>query len=153
MAGHIPMHQHPHNHRSTPLILVLVIVLLTLAGLGYAGIHAVDRLIESRRVTALMGPKPVLAPLPVLEIPLGGPRSINVQVSLVLAPKVKPDAVLRYQDRIADRLFESVGGAGAERLTAPGSAQLLKDAIKDAVRREAGSGLIRDVYIERMVVQ
>lgn len=152
MATHTPMHHHngPHHPHLLPIILI---VLLTLGALASAGRFAVDRVFENRRVTALMGPKPHLAPLPAMEIPLGGPRSIDLRVSLVLTPKTRPDAVLRYQDRIADRLFESVGGAGAERLTAPGSAQLLKDAIKDAVRREAGSGLIRDVYIERMVVQ
>ncbi len=142
--------QEPHTRR---LVATVLLVLLTLTGLAYAGTFAFSHVFESRRVAAQMGPKARLAPLPALDIALGGARAIDMQVSLVLAPKVKADAVLRYQDRIADRLFESVGRVEPERLTAPGSAQLLKDAVKDAVRREAGAGLIRDVYIERMVVR
>jgi flagellar basal body-associated protein FliL len=142
-----------HGPHTPHLVATVLIVLLTLAGLAYAGSFAFNHVFESRRVAAQMGPKARLAPLPAMDIALGGARAIDVQVSLVLASKVKVDAVLRYQDRIADRLFESVGRVEAERLTAPGSAQLLKDAVKDAVRREAGAGLIRDVYIERMVVR
>ncbi len=142
--------QEPHTRH---LVATLLLILLTLVGLACAGAFAFSHVFENHRVVAQMGPKARLAPLPALDIALGGARVIDVQVSLVLAPKVKADAVLRYQDRIADRLFESVGRVEPERLTAPGSAQLLKDAVKDAVRREAGAGLIRDVYIERMVVR
>ncbi|MFD1623951.1 flagellar basal body-associated FliL family protein [Azospirillum griseum] len=142
--------QEPHTRR---LVLTLLVVLLTLLGLAYGGSIAITKILEQQRVTAVMGPKARLAPLPAMDIALGGARAIDVQVSLVLAPKVKADAVLRYQDRIADRLFERIGAMEPERLTAPGSGQRLKDAVKEAVQREAGAGLIRDVYIERMVVR
>lgn len=142
--------QEPHTRR---LVLTLLVVLLTLLGLAYGGSIAITKILEPQRVTAVMGPKARLAPLPAMDIALGGARAIDVQVSLVLAPKVKADAVLRYQDRIADRLFERIGAMEPERLTAPGSGQRLKDAVKEAVQREAGAGLIRDVYIERMVVR
>lgn len=138
---------HSHAARN------VVIVLLALIALAAAGTVAVDRILESRRVGAVMGPKPRLAPLPAMEFALGGARSVEVEVSLVLAPKVKPERVLAYKERIADRLFETVGNAGARRLTAGGSAEFLKQQIRDAVRVEAGSDLIRDVYIQRMVVK
>ena len=100
-----------------------------------------------------MGPKPHLAQLPAIEVPLGGSRAVEMQVSLVLAPKVKAERVLRYQDRIADRLFQTVSQVDSEILTGPGSATFLKARIRDAVNREAGTGLVRDIYIERMVVK
>ena len=160
MATHAPLN-HPPPRSPAPrrevhtshLVHVILLVLLTLGALAYAGSLAVDRVVESRRVAAMMGPKARLAPLPTLDITLGGARKLDMQVSVVLAPKVKASAVLRYQDRIADRLFETVGAAEPERLTAPGSAQYLKNAVRDAVNREAGRGLITDVYIERMVVR
>lgn len=137
----------------TRLLIVVLVALATLAGLAYGGGIAVDRILEQRRIEARMGPKPRLAQLPAIEVPLGGLRAVEMQVSLVLAPKVEADRVLRYQDRIADRLFQTVSQAGTETLTGTGSADFLKARIKDAVNREAGTGLIRDIYIERMVVK
>ncbi|PWC34247.1 flagellar basal body-associated FliL family protein [Azospirillum sp. TSO35-2] len=144
---------HPEPAHPTRLLVIVLIALLTLAGLAYGGGIAVDRILEQRRVVALMGPKARLATLPELEVPLGGARAVEMRVSLVLAPKVEADRILRYQDRIADRLFQTVSEAGTERLTGTGSAAFLKQTVRDAVRREAGDGLIRDIYIERMVVK
>ncbi len=148
-------HNAPHSEPAHPTrtLIVVLIALLTLAGLAYGGGIAVDRIVEQRRIEARMGPKPNLAQLPAIEVPLGGLRAVEMQVSLVLAPKVEAERVLRYQDRIADRLFQTVSQAGAEALTGTGSAAFLKQSIRDAVNREAGTGLIRDVYIERMVVK
>ncbi len=148
-------HNAPHSEPAHPTrtLIVVLIALLTLAGLAYGGGIAVDRIVEQRRIEARMGPKPSLAQLPAIEVPLGGLRAVEMQVSLVLAPKVEAERVLRYQDRIADRLFQTVSQAGAETLTGTGSAAFLKQSIRDAVNREAGTGLIRDVYIERMVVK
>lgn len=143
----------PEPAHPTRLLIVVITALLTLAGLAYGGGIAVDRILEQRRIEARMGPKPHLAHLPAMEVPLGGPRAVEMQVSLVLAPKVEAERVLRYQDRIADRLFQTVSQGGSETLTGPGSAAFLKARIRDAVNREAGTGLIRDVYIERMVVK
>ncbi|WP_434623039.1 flagellar basal body-associated FliL family protein [Azospirillum sp. B2RO_4] len=144
---------HPEAAHPTRLLIVVLISLLTLAGLAYGGGIAVDRILEQRRIEARMGPKPRLAQLPAMEVPLGASRAVEMQVSLVLAPKIEPDRVLRYQDRIADRLFQTVGQTDSEILTGPGSAAFLKGRIRDAVNREAGTGLIRDIYIERMVVK
>ncbi len=148
-------HNAPHSEPAHPTrtLIVVLIALLTLAGLAYGGGIAVDRIVEQRRIEARMGPKPSLAQLPAIEVPLGGLRAVEMQVSLVLAPKVEAERVLRYQDRIADRLFQTVSQAGAETLTGTGSAAFLKQSIRDAVNREAGTGLIRDIYIERMVVK
>ncbi|CAO3447738.1 flagellar basal body-associated FliL family protein [Azospirillum largimobile] len=149
-----PQHA-PHSEPAHPTrtLIVVLIALMTLAGLAYGGGIAVDRIVEQRRIEARMGPKPNLAQLPAMEVPLGGLRAVEMQVSLVLAPKVQADRVLRYQDRIADRLFQTVSQAGAETLTGTGSADFLKQSIRDAVNREAGTGLISDIYIERMVVK
>lgn len=149
----LPHASPPESTHPTRTLIVVLIALLTLAGLAYGGGIAVDRIVEQRRIEARMGPKPSLAQLPAIEVPLGGLRAVEMQVSLVLAPKVEADRVLRYQDRIADRLFQTVGQAGAESLTGTGSAAFLKQSIRDAVNREAGTGLIRDIYIERMVVK
>lgn len=149
-AGHSA---DPETAHPTRLLIVVLISLLTLAGLAYGGGIAVDRILEQRRIEARMGPKPRLAQLPAMEVPLGASRAVEMQVSLVLAPKIKPDRVLRYQDRIADRLFQTVSQTDSETLTGPGSAAFLKARIRDAVNREAGTGLIRDIYIERMVVK
>lgn len=143
----------PEAAHPTRLLIVVLISLLTLAGLAYGGGIAVDRILEQRRIEARMGPKPRLARLPAMEVPLGASRAVEMQVSLVLAPKVTADRVLRYQDRIADRLFQTVSQSDSEILTGPGSAAFLKTRIRDAVNREAGTGLIRDIYIERMVVK
>ncbi|MBY6260494.1 flagellar basal body-associated FliL family protein [Azospirillum sp. 412522] len=143
----------PEPAHPTRLLIVVLTALLTLAGLAYGGLAAVDRMLDERQVEARMGPKPRLARLPALEVPLAGSRAVEMQVSLVLAPTVEADRVLRYQDRIADRLFQTVGQTDAETLTGAGSADFLKARIKDAVKREAGGGLIRDIYIERMVVK
>lgn len=149
-----PQHAPPSEPaHPTRLLIVVLIALLTLAGLAYGGGIAVDRILEQRRIEARMGPKPDLARLPAIEVPLGGLRAVEMQVSLVLAPKVKADRILRYQDRIADRLFQTVSQAGTETLTGTGSADFLKARVRDAVNREAGTGLIRDIYIERMVVK
>ncbi|MBK1836463.1 flagellar basal body-associated FliL family protein [Azospirillum sp. YIM B02556] len=146
--GPAPEPAHP-----TRLLIIVLAALFTLAGLAYGGVAAVDRMLDQRRIEARMGPKPNLARLPALELPLAGSRAVEMQVSLVLAPTVEADRVLRYQDRIADRLFQTVSRADGETLTGPGSADFLKARIKDAVNREAGTGLIRDIYIERMVVK
>nr|WP_295834897.1 flagellar basal body-associated FliL family protein [uncultured Azospirillum sp.] len=143
----------PETAHPTRLLIIVLISLLTLAGLAYGGGIAVDRILEQRRIEARMGPKPHLAQLPAIEVPLGGSRAVEMQVSLVLAPKVKAERVLRYQDRIADRLFQTVSQVDSEILTGPGSATFLKARIRDAVNREAGTGLVRDIYIERMVVK
>ena len=147
--------QAPHSEAAHPTrtLIVVLIALLTLAGLAYGGGVAVDRIVEQRRIEERMGPKPNLARLPAIEVPLGGLRAVEMQVSLVLAPQVEADRVLRYQDRIADRLFQTVGQAGAEALTGTGSATFMKARVREAVNREAGTGLIRDIYIERMVVK
>ncbi|KAA0598055.1 flagellar basal body-associated protein FliL [Azospirillum lipoferum] len=149
-----------HHHETQPepahptrLLIVVLIALFTLAGLAYGGGIAVDRILEQRRIETRMGPKPRLAQLPAIEVPLGASRAVEMQVSLVLAPKVEPDRILRYQDRIADRLFQTVSRVDSETLTGPGSADFLKARIKEAVNREAGTGLFRDIYIERMVVK
>lgn len=143
----------PESAHPTRLLIVVLIALFTLAGLAYGGGIAVDRILEQRRIEARMGPKPRLAQLPAIEVPLGASRAVEMQVSLVLAPKIEPDRILRYQDRIADRLFQTVSQVDSETLTGPGSAEVLKARIKEAVNREAGPGLFRDIYIERMVVK
>ncbi|BAI73048.1 hypothetical protein AZL_024100 [Azospirillum sp. B510] len=156
-----PVGEEPETHPHVPpqpgsparLLIIVVIALLTLAGLAYGGGMALDRMLDQRRIEARMGPKPQLARLPALEVPLDGSRAVEMQVSLVLAPKVEADRILRYQERIADRLFQTVSQAGAENLTGSGSADFLKARIKEAVNREAGTGLFRDIYIERMVVK
>lgn len=142
-----------HRYSTGHAVRNVVIILMALMSLAVVGTKAIDQYLENRRVTAMMGPKAKLAPLPAMEFALGGPRAVEVQVSLVLAPDVKAASVLKYQDRIADRLFQTVGSAGADRLTAKGSAEFLKQQIRDAVREEAGAGLVRDVYIQRMVVK
>lgn len=157
---HVP-HADPHpgpqpdsqSARPTRIVVIVLLALLTLAGLAYGGIAALDGILEQRRIEARMGPKVRLATLPALEVPLGAQRAVEMQVSLVLAPGVEADRVLRYQDRIADRLFQTVSQTGTETLTGAGSADVLKARIREAVNREAGTGLIRDVYIERMVVK
>lgn len=151
LAAHHETHLEPAH--PTRLLIVVLIALFTLAGLAYGGGIAVDRILEQRRIEARMGPKPRLAQLPSIEVPLGASRAVEMQVSLVLAPKVEPDRVLRYQDRIADRLFQTVSQVDSETLTGPGSADFLKARIKEAINREAGTGLFRDIYIERMVVK
>ncbi|WP_376957197.1 flagellar basal body-associated FliL family protein [Azospirillum sp. A26] len=149
-----PRHEtQPEPGNPTRLLIVVLIALFTLAGLAYAGGIALDRILEQRRIEARMGPKPQLARLPAIEVPLGSVRAVEMQVSLVLAPKVELDRILRYQDRIADRLFQTVGRIDSETLTGPGAAEILKARIKEAVNREAGAGLFRDIYIERMVVK
>ncbi|ALG70686.1 hypothetical protein VY88_05805 [Azospirillum thiophilum] len=137
----------------TRIVVIVLLALMTLAGLAYGGLAALDGILEQRRIEARMGPKVRLATLPALEVPLGGQRAVEMQASLVLAPGVEADRVLRYQDRIADRLFQTVSQTGTEKLTGEGSADFLKARIKEAVNREAGTGLIRDIYIERMVVK
>lgn len=142
-----------HRYSTGHAVRNVIIVLLALMTLAAVGSKAIDHYLQNRQVTAMMGPKARLAPLPAMEFALGGPRSVEVEVSLVLAPNVKASSVLKYQDRIADRLFQTVGSAGADRLTAKGSAEFLKQQIREAVREEAGSGMVRDVYIQRMVVK
>ncbi|WP_244433858.1 flagellar basal body-associated FliL family protein [Azospirillum sp. B506] len=143
-----PAPAHP-----TRILIVVLVALFTLAALAYGGGVALDRILEQRRVEARMGPKPRLAQLPEIEVPLGGSRAVEMKVSLVLAPKIEPDRILRYQDRIADRLFQTVSRVDSEALTGPGSADILKARIKEAVNHEAGTGLFSDIYIERMVVK
>ncbi|CAO3415036.1 flagellar basal body-associated FliL family protein [Azospirillum endophyticum] len=155
LRGDLAPHHGPVREPANPtrLLIVVLIALLTLAGLTYGGGIAVDRILDQRRIESRMGPKPQLARLPALEVPLGGSRAVEMQVSLVLAPQIEAERILRYQDRIADRLFQTVSQTDTETLTGPGSADFLKARIKDAVNREAGTGLFRDIYIERMVVK
>jgi flagellar basal body-associated protein FliL len=143
----------PQHHSPVRLLVAIIGVLATLVVLGLAGVTAIDRVVENRRVVAMMGPKGNFQTLPEMHFPLSGSRTLDLKVTLELRPKASQRPVERRIDRIEDRLYDGVRAIGEDQLVGPGSAERVKQAVKDAVNREAGRDLLKDVLIERMVLR
>lgn len=146
----IPPHQHHSPHR---MLITIIGVLATLVVLGLAGATAVDRALEHRRVVSMMGPRGNFQSLPEMRFPLSGSRTLDLKVTLELRAKASQRPVEGRLGRIEDRLYDGVRDIGEDRLVGPGSAERVKQAVKDAVNREAGRDLLKDVLIERMVLR
>lgn len=145
-----PPHQHHSPHR---MLIAIIGVLATLVVLGLLGATAVDRVLEHRRVVSMMGPRGNFQTLPEMRFPLSGSRTLDLKVTLELRPKASQRPVENRIGRIEDRLYDGVRDIGEDRLVGPGSAERVKQAVKDAVAREAGRDLLKDVLIERMVLR
>ncbi|WP_156927258.1 hypothetical protein [Azospirillum halopraeferens] len=141
------------DHGPLRLTIAIVGVLTTLSLLGYGGVIAVNRFVEHRQVVARMGPKPPTASLPAWEFALSGHRSLDLKVSLELAPRTDPGFVTGAVERIGDRLYDDIRDLDMEGLIGPGSAERVKDSVSRAVRRETGRDVVRAVRIEQMVVK
>lgn len=146
--------RHPaHDHSATRLVLFMIGVLATLAALGWAGSNMYRRANQQRALVTMMGAKGNFAPLPELELTLGGARSLDLKVTLELKPKANPAVADRYSRRIVDRLYDDIRQHEPEELLGPGSANLVKQSVTRAVRGVTGQDMVKDVLIERMIVK
>jgi flagellar protein FliL len=147
-----------HNiHRSANIVVVVALTMLSLLAITSLGGLAwyLPDMLERQKIEARMGPKANLAPLPTMQVEMGGVGGLSMDLTLIveLDPGVKPAVIEPYIDRISDRMGDRLRDAGLERLNGAEGAKLVKEMARSVIQQEVKKIKVRDVLIEKMILR
>ncbi len=136
---------------SAPVIVLGLLIFLGVLG-GVGAMMVTSHNTEKEKLPNL-GPKKNYATLPKMSLTLGGAQTMDLRVRLEFDPTVDPHITDFYADRIADSLNQRMTGVKAENFKGTEGAALIKNAIAAIVNREINTTTVRDVILDRLVIQ